>query len=260
MTTTPTDLYLELLKRCLTGFTTHDGGVLPRETAHGFDEKTRAEGRDWPRSSQTMIGLLRLENLRHCIVDVVKSGVPGDFIETGVWRGGATIFMRGVLAALGVTDRQVWVADSFQGVPPPNPDRYPIDAGDELFTFDELAVSVDEVRGNFEKYGLLDDQVRFLPGWFSETLPAAPIERLAIARLDGDLYESTIVALETLYPKLSEGGYLIVDDYALPRCRAAVDDFRLGAGIDDAVLQIDWSGIYWRKSSATAHQRADSAP
>jgi O-methyltransferase len=116
-------------------------------------------------------------------------------------------------------------------------------------TYRELAVSLDEVRANFEKYGLLDEQVRFLEGWFRETLPSAPIEELALIRLDGDMYESTYVALESLYPKLSLGGYLIVDDYgAVPTCRLAVDDFRRAHGIAEEMTPIDWTGIYWRKN------------
>ena len=122
-----------------------------------------------------MIGMKRLDNLQHCVEDTLARQVPGDLIETGVWRGGASIFMRGILRAHGVSDRTVWVADSFQGLPPPNPDAYPADAGDPLHTFDYLAVSLEDVKSHFERYGLLDDQVRFLKGWFRDTLPAAPI-------------------------------------------------------------------------------------
>jgi O-methyltransferase len=86
----------------------------------------------------------------------------------------------------------------------------------------ELAVSLEQVKANFDRYGLLDDQVRFLKGWFRDTLPVAPIERLAVLRLDGDMYESPMDTLVNLYPKLSEGGYVIVDDYgAIPACRQA---------------------------------------
>src|SRR5439155_1101033 len=151
-----------------------------------FDEAARSDGRDWPTTAHTMIGMKRLDNLQHCVEDTLARQVPGDLIETGVWRGGASIFMRGILRAHGVSDRTVWVADSFQGLPPPNPDAYPADAGDPLHTFDYLAVSLEDVKSHFERYGLLDDQVRFLKGWFRDTLPAAPIERLAVLRLDGD--------------------------------------------------------------------------
>ena len=128
------------------------------------------EGRVWPLTGETMVGLARLENLQACIERVVRDRVPGDLIETGTWRGGASIFMRGVLRALDVTDRRVWVADSFRGLPEPD-ERFPADAGDPHHGFAELAVSLGTVKENFRRYGLLDDQVRFLEGWFGETLP-----------------------------------------------------------------------------------------
>lgn len=194
-----------------------------------------------------MIGLARLDNLQMCVTEVLRRNVPGDLVETGVWRGGATIFMRAVLKAYGDRTRVVWAADSFEGVPRPDHQRYPADAGDTLFSFDELAVPLEIVRANFEKYGLLDGQVQFLPGWFRDTLPSAPIERIALLRLDGDLYESTMIALESLYPKVSAGGIVIVDDYALPTCKSAVDAFRSERGIADELQVIDWTGVYWQK-------------
>ena len=86
--------------------------------------------------------------------------------------------MRAILEAYGDTERQVWVADSFQGLPRPDPERWPVEAGDEHWRMGQLAVSLEEVQANFARYGLLDERVRFLPGWFKDTLPAAPIERL----------------------------------------------------------------------------------
>ncbi len=196
-----------------------------------------------------MIGLRRLDSLQHCITDVLENRVPGDLIETGVWRGGTAIFMRAVLMANGETSRTVWAADSFRGLPQPDPDSYPADLGDLHWTKDRLAVSLDTVKENFERYGLLDAQVRFLEGWFRDTLPNAPIEQLAILRLDGDMYQSTMEALQPLYPKLSRRGYIIIDDYTLPGCRAAVDDYRRERGISEEIIQIDGSGVYWQKQS-----------
>src|SRR5205814_3171431 len=150
----------------------------------------------------------------------------------------------------GVTDRCVWVADSFEGLPPPDTGKYPHDAGDSLHEARELAVSLDEVKANFERYGLLDDQVRFLKGWFRDTLPAAPIERLAVLRLDGDLYESTMDALVNLYPKLSPGGYCIIDDYGLiEACRRAVGDYRARHGIGEPIHIVDGTAVYWQRAA-----------
>ena len=195
-----------------------------------------------------MIGVKRLDNLHSCIAQVLAEGVPGDFIETGVWRGGACIFMRAALQAYGDPTRRVFVADSFAGLPKPD-GRYQQDAGDRHWKkSDVLAVSLDTVKANFSRYGLLDDLVIFLKGWFKDTLPAAPIEKLAILRLDGDMYSSTMDSLTNLYPKLSVGGFAIIDDYGgIESCRKAVEDFRASQKITSPVIPIDSSGVYWKK-------------
>jgi O-methyltransferase len=269
-----TALYLDLLKLCLTNFLQGHAEERPVRSnrrfkqwivdvlaARGirmvrpapFDPALRAEGKDWPPNADSMIGLRRLDNLQFCIEDALTRKVPGDLIETGVWRGGATIFMRAVLKAHGVSDRLVWVADSFEGLPPPDEKQYPQDRGDRHHAVKELAISLEEVQSNFRRYGLLDEQVRFVKGWFRDTLPRLPIERLAVLRLDGDMYESTMDALVNLYPKLSEGGYVIVDDYgAIPACRQAVHDFRDAHGIGDEIQKVDWTGVYWQRGSLRA--------
>jgi O-methyltransferase len=195
-----------------------------------------------------MIGLRRLDNIQFCIEQVLREGVPGDLIETGVWRGGSCIFMRAALKAYKDDTRQVWVADSFEGLPRPD-GRYKQDEGDPHWTFSHVyAISLDEVKKNFSRYGLLDDRVHFLKGWFKDTLPTAPIERLAVLRLDGDMYSSTMDALVNLYPKLSTGGYVIVDDYfAEDSCRKAVDDFRAEKRIEAPITKIDWTAVFWKK-------------
>ena len=275
--TQPADLYLNLLKRVLTGVTTEDSdlilgvshahfkslkgratlAVAPLLGRYGveivrkrpFNLDKRENGLDWPARADSMIGIRRMDNLQHCVESVLRDDVPGDLIETGVWRGGATIFMRGILKAYGVTDRTVWVADSFQGLPEPDPHRYPADAGDKHSTHDVLRVGVEQVRANFRRYELLDEQVQFLVGWFAATLPAAPIENLAVLRLDGDMYSSTMQAMDALYPKLSPGGYCIVDDYGvIEGCRRAITDYRAEHGIDGPIEQIDGSGVFWRKN------------
>lgn len=271
----PGELYLRLMKECLTNRIYGDVELHPVTSSAGWkrlvvaalesrghrvlrpvpvSDEARLEGREWLPSAHTMIGMRRLDNLQHCIESVLLDEIPGDLIEAGVWRGGASIFMRAVLKARGSENRHVWLADSFQGLPPPNPDRYPADAGDLHHAVPELAVTLEEVKANFARYDLLDDRVRFLPGWFRDTLPEAQIERLALIRIDADMYESTINALEALYPKLSRAGFVIVDDYGgVPGCRQAVDDFRSANGIVDELRWIDWTGVYWRRGAdATA--------
>ena len=238
--------YLDLMEKCLNN-TIYDD---PSLHSGIFDRQAREQGLDCPRTAHTMIGTRRLRNLRTLSETVLDERIPGDLIETGVWRGGACILMRAVLMAWKCTDRKVWVADSFAGVPPPDLATYPADDGDvgRLYQLKELAIAQEEVQANFRRYDLLDDQVQFLKGWFRDTLPTAPFERLALMRLDGDLYESTDVALRSLYPKLSPGGFVIVDDYgAIAPCRQAVTDFRAEKGITEPIQDIDGSGVFWRK-------------
>jgi Macrocin-O-methyltransferase (TylF) len=251
-------LYLDLMQEVLQDRIYEDPSVYTPWFTQGYSAEARETGRDWPSRAHTMIGNRRLQNLRMLTEDVLKNGVPGDFIETGVWRGGACILMRAVLKAYGIADRRVWVADSFRGLPPPDEAQYPADKGLHLEVHDYLSVSLARVKANFAKYGLLDDQVEFLEGWFRDTLPRAPVERLAVLRLDGDLYESTIVALDALYRKLSPGGFVIIDDYngfgigndsAYTACRTAVADFRAREGIQDAIRDIDGSGVFWQKTA-----------
>lgn len=214
-----------------------------------IDPVARQLGRIWPPSAMahSMIGRKRLDNLQLCIEAVVTDRIAGDLIETGVWRGGAAIFMRGCLLALEEPARMVWVADSFAGLPPPDPANA-ADAGDVHHTIAGLAVSLEDVKDNFRRYGLLDERVRFLKGWFKDTLPAAPIRELAVLRLDGDMYGSTMDALRALYPRLSPGGFVIVDDYCIASCRKAVTDFREANGISEKIVDIDQTGAFWRRN------------
>ncbi|MGH2521817.1 MAG: TylF/MycF/NovP-related O-methyltransferase, partial [Anaerolineales bacterium] len=222
--------------------------ILGADLVRHADPESRREGRVWPKTAHTMIGAARLDNLRTCVEDVLNRGVPGDLIEAGVWRGGACIFMRGLLKAHAVSDRVVWVADSFRGLPPPLHKVDKADPAGALHKDRQLAISLEQVKANFAAYDLLDDQVRFLKGWFRDTLPQAPMERLAVMRLDGDLYESTMDGLVSLYPKLSSGGYVIIDDYGnIAACKQAVHDYRAKHAIREPIRRIDWAGAYWQK-------------
>jgi O-methyltransferase len=197
---------------------------------------------------------------------VLAEEISGDLIECGVWRGGACILMRAVLGAFGDEERRVWLADSFEGVPRSDPENYSADKDLRLdLDADVLAITESAVRNNFKRYGLLDDRVRFLPGWFKNTLPDAPIGRIALLRLDGDLYESTMQALDALYSRLSAGGFCIIDDYqAIDACRQAVTDYRQRNSISAEITAIDRCGVYWRKSAGEVNtwpcQKSDKGP
>jgi len=206
-------------------------------------------GTFWPKRAHTMIGLMRLENLQFCVEDIIKNNVKGDLIETGVWRGGATIFMRIILKKYEILDKIVHVADSFEGFPQPNPEMFPEDLGLNLQSIQELKVGLNEVKNNFKMYGVLDSQVQFIKGFFENTMKTAPIEKLSLLRLDSDMFSSTLVVLENLYDKLSSGGYLIVDDYFLKGCKKATDDFRLQNNISEPLQEIDPYSVFWKKTS-----------
>jgi len=272
----PRALYLELLKKVLTRYELGEnhrplwGRISPRESRFvrarkrlvfsaiallppgvqvvrhtPFDPALRENGLDDPPDAETMVGLRRLDNIQQCVTDVLRRNVPGDLMECGVWRGGSSIFMRAILAAYGDRTRTVWAADSFAGLPVPAPGTE--DA--RIWEGGEMAVGLDEVRANFARYGLLDAQVRFLKGFFIDTLPRAPVTRLAVLRVDGDLYDSVTQTLQCMYPKLSPGGYVILDDYhgKLPPAVRAVDDYRRAHGITGEIHRVDQYGAYWRK-------------
>jgi hypothetical protein len=267
------DLYVDHLKRCLTG-TLEKEEFLARRPAglrgHLYDllrkrglsvgrmrpinQDAALEGRLWepPEHGLTMVGHRRLDNLRLCLDQIIADDVQGDVIEAGVWRGGASIFMKAILEAHG-DRRGLWLADSFEGLPPPDPDRYPADDGLDLSpaVHPELSQSLETVRDNFLRYGLLDERVTFVKGWFRDTLPELRDRQWALVRLDGDLYESTMDGLTNLYPGLSAGGFLVIDDFgAIPACEQAVEDYRAEHGIETRMETIDWTGIYWRKPAA----------
>jgi hypothetical protein len=208
----------------------------------------RAAGGDWPFSGLTMVGLVRLDDIQRCVETVVEDEVPGDMIEAGAWRGGASILMRATLDTRGARDRTIWVADSFQGLPKPD-ESFPEDRALDLSWLDYLAVPREEVQRSFERFGL-GEGVRFVEGFFEDTLPTLTDRTWSLLRLDGDTYESTWVALESLYPGLSSGGYVVVDDYLLiSECRRAVDEYREVHGIEEPIERIDQIGVRWRRES-----------
>jgi O-methyltransferase len=268
----PAELYLDVMKKVLTRALTANG--LERHTIRPHGPKTRllqrfnkavagmgleivrltpSSAQDYLESgheatnrvedAETMLGTRQLDHMQRCTLDVLENNIPGDLLEAGVWRGGMTIFMRAILMAYQNTDRKVWVVDSFAGLPD-------IDRERENFEWrsGDMAVSLDNVQNNFARYGLLDDQVVFLKGFFSDTLPTAPIKQLSILRVDADLYSSTLDVLRHLYSRLSIGGYAIFDDYQnLADCRRAIDEFRRDNGIKEEICRIDERAVSWKK-------------
>lgn len=300
-------LYLDLMKRTLSNiiyedqpYSFYDDERRP-VIADRFRLDRRVQGEDAPREAHTMVGIPRLNNLQQCVETILAEQIPGDLLEAGVLRGGASIFLRAVLKAHQVTDRSIIACDTFRptlsqgrtvfqdlllrflsviaSLPnkrvhralyelarkiPPEKRSFPIAEtpsdeviectmfilrhARELATVHKDQTGVEAVKSHFARYGLLDDQVRFLEGFFSDTLPNASLNQLALIRLDGDLYESTRDALIPLYPKLSPGGFCIIDDYyAFTDCQRAVDEYRAAHNITAEMVQIDKLAVYWRK-------------
>lgn len=212
-------------------------------------EPKRLSGMDWPERAHTMVGLKRLDNLHECLDYVRENNIEGDFIETGVWRGGASIFIQCYNKCYNM-DRKVFVADSFEGLPIPNTEKYPADSGDIHHTIDFLKITLETVQENFKLYNALDNNVIFLKGWFSDTLKDNnQINKISLLRFDGDMYGSTIDVLDNIYHKVKENGVIIVDDYCLPNCVKAIGDFREKHHIIDEIKTVDACGVYWYKST-----------
>jgi hypothetical protein len=209
----------------------------------------RVDGRDWPFGGLTMAGLKRLDDLQACVETLVEDGIEGDLIEAGTWRGGAAILMRATLDTLGARDREVWLADSFQGFPGAGDGPVVDPEAEEMSMLEFLSIPVEEVKASFERLGL-GDGVRFVPGFFAQTMPRLRGRRWSLVRLDGDSYEATRDCLDALYPGLAKGGYLVVDDYgAIEVCRRAVEEYRRDHGIAEPLEQVDWTCVRWRRES-----------
>lgn len=237
----PSDLYFDLLKRVLINLPYEDGRY---PTGH-FDYNLRIEGMDWPLEAHTMLGVNRLDNIHECAKRVILDKIQGDFIECGAWRGGAAIFMQGIREFYN-EDRTVWVADSFNGFPV---SVMEMKLSSKLQNHQKYhTVPLNEVKDNFNRYGLLNDHVKFLEGFVNETLHKAPIDKLALIHCDVDMYPAVYCVLQHLYPKLSKGGFCIIDDYSLIGCRQAVNDYRRRKDITEEIIPIDWTGVYWRKA------------
>lgn len=207
-------------------------------------DPTRLVGGDWPHRAHTMIGIKRLQNLHESLDYVRLNNLDGDFIETGVWRGGASIFAKVYFNLYGM-NKKVFVADSFKGLPPPQVKE---DEGDGHYKIDYLRVSLPEVKNNFELYNALDENVIFLEGWFEDTLPNNhQIEKLSILRMDGDLFKSTMDVFDSCYHKVVDGGVVIIDDFCIPNCKHAVEKFRQDNNYNEEVVVVDHCGIFWKK-------------
>ncbi|KAL7516729.1 hypothetical protein ACHAWX_001713 [Stephanocyclus meneghinianus] len=213
-------MYLEMIKSFVSALVFGDKELAirpnlgPSKKMSGpLNPARRNVGADWAYLGDTMTGSVRLNNVRDLISDVITNNVEGGYIETGVWRGGSSIFARAVITAHGQAQNRIsYVCDSFAGLPPGDRSLDPKDTNWDNTPYLEVASEI--VAGSFNRYGLLDRNVVFAKGFFNETMPplSKHVEELSVMRLDGDMYESTVDVLYHLYDKLSIGGYVIMDD------------------------------------------------
>jgi hypothetical protein len=210
--------------------------------ARPYEPEKRLEGSGWPVLAVSMAGCKRLDNIRALITAIQQREIPGDFLEAGVWRGGVSIFARSVFDVLGNSNRKVYVADSFEGLPK-SQNVHDTDSWSEM---EYLSVSMQDVRENFKKFGALHN-VEFVKGYFHESLPKLRQRdmSLCLLRLDGDMYQSTADGLYNLYDKVQIGGYVIIDDWAIGNARKAVKDFWNLHGVVEEIIPIDHGAVYF---------------
>ena len=206
--------------------------------------------------SYTMTSWQRLYSLHMAVKHVVDAGIEGDLVECGVWRGGSMMMAALTLAYLGQTSRKLYLFDTFEGLPKPDKDKdidiwgnNAVEAWEPHRKSDESSdwayASLDEVKSNIASTGYPMDNVVFVKGMVEDTLEAAAPAKISLLRLDTDWYSSTKHEMEVLYPRLSKGGALILDDYGhFKGARQAVDEFfeRGAPAQKPLIVRVDYAG------------------
>jgi len=217
----------------------------------------------------TMVSKDSLVDLARQVRAVLAYDISGDFVECGVWRGGAAFLMADLLRQAKARDRKVWLFDSFEGLPPPEEIDGPVAVEyakntDKPFYFDNCSALLEEVRRSAAELGL-SSYTEFVKGWFDQTLPANRdrIGPIAILRIDADWYSSVRCCLESLYDKVVDGGFIVLDDYyAYDGCAIAVHEFlgkqKLAHRIENVVGELKdheyYTSAVFRKGSMTWYE------
>lgn len=238
------DAYVDLIKRTITNYA-YLGGDAPFESFRCVTHYDVPEARwkiDPLARPITLLSKSQLDLVEKSVLLVEARGVPGDFIEAGIWRGGVIILMRALMNAHQISGRRIFAADSFAGIPKNvRATNDPVD-----LWRDRWVAPLAEVQQNIARFGLLDDKVKFVVGFFADSLKALAQERFALIRLDSDSYDSVEESLLYLYPLLSKGGVIIIDDWHLAGCRAAVENYRSRLGVTDEIAEYD-GNAFWVK-------------
>ena len=204
----------------------------------------------------TMVSKERLDNVALSAWTVIKETIPGDFVETGVWRGGCSMISKAVALISNQTQCHAnWLFDSFQGLPSMTENDLGIEPKmsrkmDPPGSYNN--VNLDHVVHNFRT--MLNDDLNatyFVKGWFNSTVSTSLVNKISILRLDGDLYSSTMEVLDAFYPRVVSRGFVIIDDYGhWPQCKRAIHDYfdgKLKMDISKLLIKIDYTGVYFRK-------------
>jgi len=175
----------------------------------------------------SLIEVSWLKGLYRLAREVERKGIVGDFVECGVYRGGSAAILGHALKRSTMA-RQLWLFDSFQGMPrPTEADGPSAPALEGDFVGDE-----ENARRLLRKVGAPLDRVKVVAGWFHETFPSVAIPRVALLHIDADWYESVRLCLERFYDAVEPGGMVVLDDYFdWPGCKAALDDFGRARGL-----------------------------
>lgn len=238
------DKYIDLLKRSVTNYL-YLGEERTFENFRcikHYDVETGAWKIEELSRPTTLLTKSQLDLVEHAVVSVEQRGIPGDFMEAGIWRGGVIIFLRGLMDAYGIEGRCIIAADSFEGIP--RNIRAVNDPVDEWP--DRWVAGVEEVKRNIDRFGFLDERIRFLVGYFETSLKELADETFALIRLDSDSYDSVETSLNHLYPRLSRGGIVIVDDWHLPGCQMAVRDYLQRENVT-AEIRVHGGNAWWIK-------------
>jgi O-methyltransferase len=236
--------YLDLVKRSITNYH-YLGGDTPFEAfrcVNHYDlQKSKWKIDDLARPL-TLLTAGQLNLIENAVLALEQRKVPGDYIEAGIWRGGVIVFLRALLGAYGIQGRRILAADSFAGIPKNvRVQNDPVDGWS-----DRWVATLDEVKANISRFGLLDGRIEFVVGFFADSLPALAGRQYALIRLDSDSYESVETSLAYLYPMLSHSGIVIIDDWHIQSCKKAVMDYREKHGIT-APIRAHEGNAFWVK-------------
>lgn len=272
------EAYLRFLRGLLTGAALECEALAPAANfAKCLDPFRR--GRAWPKLGITMAGMARAASISEQLKLIKDSNVPGAYLEAGVWRGGMSIYARASMYVYKLAKRKMYVADSFMGLPPPrNSSLRPDETAysQKASSNRTLAVGMQHVKNNFRMYGVDSEQVVLVPGYFVDSLP--PLreemvrtgEQIALLRMDGDMYDSTIDILYNLYDLVPVGGIIVVDDWdwksgckegstararPLFGAKEAVIDFHAMHEITAVMHDIDGTGAWWQKEKEVQLRR-----